>query len=251
MRNMPLIQIGEAMLIQTLDRYIRTRLFEQEFDPFNGNDWKILLAQNGVVTQHIVKVMAAALYTLQQQVQATEAEVEETRFSSVEKIPVREQYSLEFQKTIYTRTAFPSHGGGLEKAFMEFIDSDSQVERWIKISVTRHRFASITYMRTDGLLATYHPDFIVATSDKVYLVETKGQDKVKDRNVQQKRRAAVEWCEKLNDLPADKRDGLEWEYVLIGENDFYGLSMNGATFEDICLRCRINAAVVQGELKFE
>lgn len=251
MRNMPLIQIGEAMLIQTLDRYIRTRLFGQEFNPFNGNDWKILLAQNGVVTQHIVKEMAAALYTLQQQVQATEAEVEETRFSSVEKMPVREQYSLEFQKTIYTRTAFPSHGGGLERAFMEFIDCDSRVERWIKISETRHRFASITYMRTDGLLATYHPDFLVASSDKVYMVETKGQDKVKDRNVQQKRRAAVEWFDKLNDLPADKRDGREWEYVLIGENDFYGLSMNGATFEDICLRCRINAAVVQGELKFE
>lgn len=251
MRNMPLIQIGEAMLIQTLDRYIRTRLFGQVFDPFNGNDWKILLAQNGVVTQHIVKVMSAALYTLQQQVQATEAEVEETCFSSVEKIPVRELYSLEFQKTIYTRTAFPSHGGGLERAFMEFVDCDSQVERWIKISETRHRFASITYMRTDGLLATYHPDFLVVTSEKVYMVETKGQDKVKDRNVQQKRRAAVEWCDKLNDLPADKRDGREWEYVLIGENDFYGLSMNGATFEDVCLRCRINSAVVQGELKFE
>ena len=83
------------------------------------------------------------------------------------------------------------------------------------------------------------------------MVETKGQDKVKDRNVQQKRRAAVEWCDKLNDLPADKRDGREWEYVLIGENDFYGLSMNGATFEDVCLRCRINSAVVKGELKFE
>ncbi len=250
-RNMPLLQIGEAMLIQTLDRYIRTRLFGRDFDPFAGNDWKILLAQNGVVTQHIVKVMAAALYDLQQQVQTTEAEVVETRFSSVEKIPVREQYSLPFQKTIYTRTAIPSHGGGLERAFMEFVDSDGQVERWIKISETRHRFATIAYMRTDGLLATYHPDFLVATSGKTYMVETKGQDKVRDRNVQQKRRAAVEWCDKINALPPEKRHGREWEYVLLGEDDFYGLSMNGATFEDICRRCRISAAVVQGELQFQ
>lgn len=247
----PMLQVSEAMLMQTLDRYIRTRLFGQEFDPFHSNDWKILLAQNGVVTQHIVKVMATALYTLQQQVQATEAVVEETRFSSVEKIPVRELYSLELRKTIYTRTPFPSHGGGLERAFMEFIDCDSQVERWIKISETRHRFAIITYMRADGLLATYHPDFLVATADKVYMVETKGQDRVMDRNVRQKRRAAVEWCDKLNDLPPATRDGREWEYILIGENDFYGLSRNGATFEDICQRCRINAAVVQGELQFD
>lgn len=49
---------------------------------------------------------------------------------------------------------------------------------------------------TLGRLATYHPDFLVATADKMYMIETKRQDKVKDRNVLQKRRAAVEWCEK-------------------------------------------------------
>ena len=100
LRNMPLMQVGEAMLMQTLDRYVRTRLFGQVFDPFNGNDWKILLAQNGVVTQHIIKVMASALYHLQQHVQTTEAVVEETWFSSVEKMPVREPYSLEMQKIV-------------------------------------------------------------------------------------------------------------------------------------------------------
>ena len=251
MHNMPLIQVGEAMLMQTLDKYIRTRLFRQEFDPFSGNDWKILLAQNGVVTQHIVKVMATALYDLQKQVQTTEAVVEETWFSSVEKIPMREQYSMKLQKTIYTRTAFPSHGGGLEKAFMEFADADGEVERWIKISETRHRFASITYMRTDGLLATYHPDFLVGTADRLYMIETKGADKVKDPNVQQKRRAAVEWCEKINQLPPKQRGDKQWEYVLIGENDFYGLTTNGATLEDICQHCRVSAAMVQGVLSFD
>ena len=251
MHNMPLIQVGEAMLMQTLDKYIRTRLFGQEFDPFSGNDWKILLAQNGVVTQHIVKVMATALYNLHKQVQTTEAVVEETWFSSVEKIPMREQYSLELQKTIYTRTAFPSHGGGLERAFMEFVDADGEVERWIKISETRHHFASITYMRTDGLLATYHPDFLVETAEKLYMIETKGADKVKDLNVQQKRRAAVEWCEKINTLPTEKRENRHWEYVLLDEDNFYGLSKNGATLEDICQRCRISAAIVQGILNLD
>lgn len=249
-REKPLIQIGEAILMQTLDRYIRTRLFGQPFDPFNGNDWKILLAQNGVVTQHIVRVMAAELYRLQQTVMTTDAEVEETWFSKVEKLPMREQYSLELRKTIYTRTAFPSHGGGLERAFMVFIDADSDVERWLKISETRHRFASITYMRTDGLLATYHPDFMVETADRMYLVETKGEDKVRDRNVQQKRRAASEWCEKINQLPTDKRQGRTWEYILLGENDFYGLSSAGATLTDICQRCRVSMSTVQGELHF-
>ena len=250
-RNMPVFQVGEAMLMQTLDRYIRQRLFGQEFDPFNGNDWKILLAQNGVVTQYIIKVMSQELFNLQQQVQSTEAEVEQTWFSSVNKLPMREQFSQEYQKTIYTRTAFPSHGGGLEHAFMDFVDADGNVERWIKISETRHRFASISYMRTDGLLATYHPDFIVETNDKMYLVETKGADKVMDRNVQQKRRAATEWCEKINHLQELSRNGKEWEYILLGEDTFYGLSINGATVTDIFNHCRVSTAMVQGVLSFE
>lgn len=250
-RNMPVFQVGEAMLMQTLDRYIRQRLFGQEFDPFNGNDWKILLAQNGVVTQHIIKVMSHELFNLQQQVQSTEAEVEQTWFSSVNKLPMREQFSQEYQKTIYTRTAFPSHGGGLEHAFMDFVDADGNVERWFKISETRHRFASISYMRTDGLLATYHPDFIVETNDKLYLVETKGADKVMDRNVQQKRRAATEWCEKINHLQEPSRNGKEWEYILLGEDTFYGLSINGATVTDIFNHCRVSTAMVQGVLSFE
>ena len=250
LRNMPLMQVGEAMIMQTLDRYIRTRLFGCEFDPFNGNDWKILLAQNGVVTQHIVKEMAAALYNLQQQVQTTEAEVDETWFSSVQSLPMRIEYSEEYHKTIYTRTAYPSHGGGLEHAFMEFIDNDGDVLRWIKISETRHGFASLKYMRNDGLLASYHPDFLVATKEKTYMVETKGQDKVRDINVQQKRRAAIEWCAKINTLPADKRRDTTWEYVIIGENDFYALSTNGATFEDICQRCTVSTAMIKGELNF-
>ncbi len=36
-------------------------------------------------------------------------------------------------------------------------------------------------------MSVYHPDFIVATNDKVYLVETKGNDKINDKNVRKKR----------------------------------------------------------------
>lgn len=242
-REKPLMQMGEALLMQTMDQYIRTRLFGRPFDPFNGNDWKILLAQNGVVTQHIVKVMAAELYRLQQSVMTTDAEVEETWFSKVDRLPMREQYSLELRKTIYTRTAFPSHSGGLERAFMEFIDADSDVERWLKISETRHRFASIAYMREDGLMATYHPDFLVVTADGTYMVETKGDDRVRDRNVLRKRQAAVEWCAKVSSVQESP-----WEYLLLSESDFYGLTGARASFNDIVARCRVSRSVVQGSL---
>ncbi len=58
-------------------------------------------------------------------------------------------------------------------------------------------------------MATYLPDFLVATVSKIYLIKTKGEDKVDDDNVRQKQFAATEWVRKLNTLPAIERMGRE------------------------------------------
>ena len=118
----------------------------------------------------------------------------------------------------------------------------------MKINESQHPFAVIYYMRKDGLMATYHPDFIVGTEKKIYLIETKGNDKVFDKNVRQKQTAAVEWTRKINELKPDERMNREWEYVLISEDNFYGLSHNGATITDICDRCKVSLSAATGEL---
>ena len=200
----PNLQINEARTIAVVDRYIRTRLFGQPFNPFNGSDWKILLSKDAIVTKHI--------------------------------------------KCIYERLGYPSSRGGFEKAFIMFLNTDGEVERFLKISENMHPFAVIYYMRKDGLMATYHPDFIVATQNKIYLIETKGNDKLFDKNVRQKQTAAVEWTRKINELKPDERMDREWEYVLISEDNFYGLSHNGATITDICDRCKVSLSAAMGEL---
>lgn len=249
-REMPVpnLQINESQTIAAVDRYIRTRLFEQTFNPFNGSDWKILLSKDAIVTKHIIEEMAHAIFNLQNNIMTTDAQVIHTRFSSVTEIKMRESYSVETHKTIYERQSYPSHGGGLEKAFIDFLDKDGEVERFLKISENMHPFAVIYYMRKDGLMATYHPDFIVATHDKVYLIETKGNDKLFDKNVRQKQTAAVEWTKKINELKSEERMNREWEYVLVSEDNFYGLSANGATINDICDRCKVSLSAATGEL---
>jgi type III restriction enzyme len=97
-------------------------------------------------------------------------------------------------------------------------------------------------------MATYHPDFIVATHEKVYLIETKGNDKLFDKNVRQKQTAAVEWTNKINELKPEERMGREWEYVLVSEDYFYSLSHNGATITDICDRCKVSLSAASGML---
>ena len=246
--SVPTIQIDDAQIIATVDAYIRTRLFGGLFNPFDGNDWKILLARDGVVTKHIINEMARAVYHLQDELQTIDARVEHHRFSEVTSLKMRESYSLPLQKSIYERTPYPSHGGGLERAFAEFIDRDAEVERFLKISETQHSFASIYYIRTDGLLSVYHPDFLVATTEKVYLVETKGRDRVNDKNVRQKQAATMEWVRKINSLKPAERMSREWEYVLLSEDRFYGLSANGASFTDICTLNRVSLSQVTGDL---
>ena len=244
----PNLQINEARTIAVVDRYIRTRLFGQPFNPFNGSDWKILLSKDAIVTKHIIEEMARAIFNLQSKIMTTDAQVVHTLFSSVAEIKMRESFSIETHKTIYERQGYPSSRGGLEKAFIDFLDKDGEVERFLKISENMHPFAVIYYMRKDGLMATYHPDFIVATEQKVYLIETKGNDKTFDKNVRQKQTAAVEWTHKINELKPEERMNREWEYVLISEDNFYGLSSNGATITDICDRCKVSLSAAMGEL---
>lgn len=74
---------------------------------------------------------------------------------------------------------------------------------------------------------------MVCTEDGVFIVETKGDDKLNDANVRRKQLSVVEWCKKINRLPADARLNREWKYLLLSENDFYTWSANGATFLDM------------------
>lgn len=247
-QGFPTIQINGAQTVQVMDWYIREKLFSAPFNPFQGNDWKILLAKDGIVTKHIVEQFAVAIYKMQNRLTTINAEVSHTDFSSLRAIKMRESYSMEVQKCIYPRLGYPSHGGGLEKAFIEFLDRDAEVERFLKINESGHSFAIIFYVRKDGLMATYHPDFIVATADKVYLIETKGDDKVDDVNVRQKQTATVEWIKKINALEPGDRMNRTWEYVLVGESVFYSLSGSGATITDICNMCKVSYSVATGNL---
>ena len=65
--------------------------------------------------------------------------------------------------------------------------------------------------------AQYSPDFLVRTGNDIYVVETKAQSALSDENVKRKQRAALAWCEQINELPESQRDGRDWHYVLLGE----------------------------------
>ncbi|MER5551416.1 DEAD/DEAH box helicase family protein [Streptomyces sp. NPDC002793] len=211
----PILQAYKPLLTGWLDTYIRRRMFNQDFDPLEQENWRVLLLDD--VAHDIAGVFATKLTEVQATQSVSEAIVQHRFLSDVRTIPVRSSSSVDVRKCIYPKLPVPSEGGGLERLFIEWADQDSRVEALLKIHEYRHGFLRRPYLKADGMPAQYSPDFLVRTDTDVYVVETKAQSALSDENVQRKQRAALAWCEQLNQLPGHLRGDLYWNYVLLGE----------------------------------
>jgi len=247
-KQFPAMQINQAAIAKAVDSFIRNRLFGEVFDPFEGNNWRVLLLAKAGIVEHIIKELSKAIYYLQNSIDISEAVVVKRYFSEVRSLRMREKYCLDVEKTIYEKQSYPSNKGLLEKAFMEFCDTDSNVLAFIKVNEHYHDFARINYIRTDGMLASYSPDFVVRTADKIYIVETKAQDKLTVENVRHKQLATVDWINRINQLKPDDRMNAEWDYILLGENTFYSLRDKGAQAVDIFEYSKITKNKIEGKL---
>jgi type III restriction enzyme len=212
----PFLQVQLPVLTGWLDQYIRSRLFDSEFDPLTGENWRALLIDD--VAAHIAGSFATALIESAGNVPSHQAEVYYRRLSEVSTINVRASSCLEVSKSIYPKLPVPTHAGGLERVFMEWADQDTRVDAFTKINEYRHDFLRRRYLKADGMPAMYSPDFLLRSDRQVYVIETKAQASLTDENVNRKRRAAVAWCEQINALPANQRDDTSWSYVILGQS---------------------------------
>ena len=243
----PYLQVNTAELTGWLDDYIWTQLFDAAFNPQEEENWRVLLLQP--VVDHITKVFAVALLESEQKHVTGQTEVHLRRLSEVTRLMMRESHSVEVSKCIYTRLAWPARNGGLERAFIHWAQADTQIEAFCKISENRHTYARLRYVKDDGLPAFYSPDFLVRTTDAVYLVETKAQQQTIHPNVQRKLKAALAWCERINGLSVEQRGGAPWHYVLLAENVVYEWQGKGARLAELLdyarLRPLANASLQQ------
>lgn len=239
-KNFPLIQVNTAELARVVDKFIRKDLFGEEFDPLKNNNWRILMINKVGITQHIFKQINEFLYNAQQNINVKQAEIQKEYFSQVSELKMRENFTLDISKSIYERTPYPSNKGDFEKDFLEFCELDAGVDKILKINEHYHTFAHCYYIRTDGLLASYCPDFIVQSKDNVYLIETKAQKDMSNENVKQKRKSAVAFCGQINELEPNDRMGAEWSYHLLDDKTFYTLKNRSTNLYDILKACEIS-----------
>ncbi len=242
----PLIQIHAPDIAQLADRFIRTKLFGKTLDPFEDNNWRLLLIRD--VTEFAINQLAKYIVQLQDTSEEGEPEVMNRYISEVNELKMRESSSLVTTKTIYDRTPFPSHSGGMEKAFIEYADSDTSVQAFVKLVEYKHLFIRFRYLRDDGMVSHYFPDFLVRCGGIIYIVETKSASNLSHPDVKRKQKAVIAWKDRINALPESLRGGYVWEYVLLGETTFYDWKNKGGRMNELLEYAKIRNRGIGGTL---
>jgi type III restriction enzyme len=112
-----------------------------------------------------------------------------------------------FQRCLYDRQKFDSD---TERKFAVVLETDQSVQRWFRPA--RGQFG--IYYKFGDDQPEYQPDFVVETSDCLYMCETKAGNDMGDSEVLAKKEAALKWCGHATQH-ALANGGKPWKYVLI------------------------------------
>ena len=115
-----------------------------------------------------------------------------------------------FKKTCHTLYKFDSE---TERRFAIVLENDSNVILWMRPSSKQF---NIYY--GPGGIRRYEPDFVVETSDNIYMVETKAANEMESQIVKEKAEAAVKYCIEATKWNSEN-GGKPWRYVLIPHDE--------------------------------
>lgn len=226
-----------AEIAQLIDSFVSSRMFGEEID---FEDPKNCLVLNYVLVFDFIveEIRKAVLLKL------GELKYEQTgrwrKLSDVPRLMLRQKNSTESWRTIYPRQGFSAKGGGFERNFMvKVLEDSSEVLAYAKLD--RRHALLIPYRDEYGILRDYEVDFIVRTSDKVYLVETKADKDLDDPTVLLKAKAAHSWCINASSVhpPEDISQPSEMEYLVLSEGLFKANSDLGFNmFVPLCRELR-------------
>ncbi|WP_223308884.1 DEAD/DEAH box helicase family protein [Glutamicibacter nicotianae] len=235
----PMLQTFRPQLLGWIDSYIRNRFFGQTIDPLEDENWRVLLTD--MITNELAGNISSALVRSLTQETVSVAEVNFRSLSEVPSLSIRSSSSVEVAKCIYPKLPIPTHGGGLERKFLEWANNDTKVEALCKISEYKHTFVQRPYLKSDGMPARYSPDFFLRTEEMIYVVETKADSALSDINVQRKQAAAIAWCEQINELEPSQRSHRRWAYVLLGEQAVEGSIAGNERASELLDRTRLRS----------
>ncbi|KAB2952160.1 type III restriction endonuclease subunit R [Heliorestis acidaminivorans] len=118
---------------------------------------------------------------------------------------IRKKVFTGFKKACHNLYKFDSK---TEKDMAIILEDDDSVLKWLRPATGQFR------IYWDYNSREYLPDFVVETTDAIYIIETKKRNDVDTREVRSKAKAALEYCKYATEFTV-KNEGKPWKYVLI------------------------------------
>lgn len=122
---------------------------------------------------------------------------------------------LPAKKSVFNRIVGEVNADALELDFASFLETAPDVQAFGKNYMAVG--FKIEFVKANGELSTYTPDFIVRTTDgKVWIVETKGREEI---DVLQKMARLRQWCEDATQATKDD-GGPSYHFVYVDQGSF-------------------------------
>jgi len=118
---------------------------------------------------------------------------------------IRQKVFKGFKKACHTLYKFDSLP---ELDFARVLEQDNDVLKWLRPAPKQF---NLYWGKSNK---KYEPDFVVETTDKIYLVEVKAENEISNDEVQEKARVGFEYCQTASEWTAT-HGGKAWEYALI------------------------------------
>ncbi|MDY0040406.1 MAG: DEAD/DEAH box helicase family protein [Desulforhabdus sp.] len=114
-----------------------------------------------------------------------------------------------FQRCLYPVQKFDSD---TERRFSVILEkeSDKTILKWFKPAKGQFQI----YYKSGNDHLEYQPDFVVETTDLIYMVETKARNEMEAAEVLAKKEAAVKWCGHASDHNRGN-GGKPWQYLMV------------------------------------
>jgi type III restriction enzyme len=139
----------------------------------------------------------------------------EDRIRLKEMRPFRTEWRqhLPAEKCIFNRIVGEPNSGAFELRFAAFLEDAADVQAFAKNYLAVG--FKLDYVKANGDLSNYTPDFIVRTTDrKIWIVETKGREEL---DLPQKMARLRQWCA---DATTAEENGQQYGFVFVDETSF-------------------------------
>jgi type III restriction enzyme len=119
------------------------------------------------------------------------------------------------KKSLFSKIVGEPHAGGFELTFAGFLDAAPDVASFAKKYLAVGY--KIDYVKADGDLSNYVPDFLVKTTDgTVWIIETKGREEL---DLPQKMRRLRQWCADAT-VASQAEGGPAYRFVYVDQAGF-------------------------------